>query len=222
MRYTGFHYETIDSTNEEAKRLVNAGGISGNCPSYVIADTQTAGKGTQGRQWVSPIGAGLYLSVIHQPKTDEPLTLTHHYTQAAGLACLLTFKSLFGLTIELKPINDLYALCPVSGQYKKLGGILTESMIQENQIQALITGIGINLSEVERAISNPHHPEILPISLQELIAPGAYQQLQQKHARQELVETLINQLDKQYQRVLSNHLTDLEAEYQQHQIKIPV
>ena len=139
-------YDKLDSTNEEAKRLLADGRITR--PSLLRAESQTAGKGTQGRRWFSPPGAGLYCSVVH-PFPGETLTghtqreipLSPLFTLAAGVACAETIQELTGLGIQLKPINDLY----VDG--RKLGGILTESLISENHCKALITGIGINVFE---------------------------------------------------------------------------
>ncbi|MEM0951901.1 MAG: hypothetical protein AAGI66_07140 [Cyanobacteria bacterium P01_H01_bin.74] len=74
-QYAWLHYETLDSTNAEANRLYKAGKIVQ--PTILLADSQTAGRGTRGRQWVSPAKKGLYMSVIHpwesllNPSLDE-------------------------------------------------------------------------------------------------------------------------------------------------------
>jgi BirA family biotin operon repressor/biotin-[acetyl-CoA-carboxylase] ligase len=139
-----FPYDSVDSTNEVAKRLICEPGFGG--PACVIAREQTAGKGTRGRKWASPKDAGIYVSVIEVPDREcggaglaqansfEPAT----FTQAAGVACVECLRRHFGICVELKPINDLY----VNGC--KLGGILTEARIEGGKIAALITGIGIN------------------------------------------------------------------------------
>ena len=55
------YYATVDSTNTEAKRLLNAG-YRGNF--LVVADEQTAGRGRQGKQFYSPRGTGIYMTVV--------------------------------------------------------------------------------------------------------------------------------------------------------------
>ena len=45
----GFWYEEIDSTMDEAKRLIQANKI--NDIAFVVANSQTKGKGTHGRKW---------------------------------------------------------------------------------------------------------------------------------------------------------------------------
>ena len=141
-------YETLDSTNDEARRLLDAGTITE--LTAIVAAQQTGGKGTRGRQWVSPPGCGLYLTIVHpfeltphvniglqSPDAHPPVTPI--YTLAAGVACADTLNDLTGLTFQLKPVNDIYI------ENKKLGGILTESVISDGRLKALITGIGINL-----------------------------------------------------------------------------
>jgi BirA family biotin operon repressor/biotin-[acetyl-CoA-carboxylase] ligase len=147
-----FRYETVDSTNEMAKRLLGAGEVV--APAFVVAGEQTAGKGTRGRQWASPSGAGIYLSVIEVPPVSfsSPSIDLTAFTLAAGVACVECLRRLTGISVELKPINDLY----VNGG--KLGGILTEAVIERSRLTALITGIGINLIPAERIVDSPTAP----------------------------------------------------------------
>ena len=56
------YYETIDSTNEEAKRRFAAGEAE---PLLIWANMQTAGKGRNGRSFYSPENTGLYFSVLY-------------------------------------------------------------------------------------------------------------------------------------------------------------
>ncbi len=131
-------YDSLDSTNEEAKRLLASGKITG--LTAITASRQTAGKGTRGRVWVSPPGCGLYLSIVHPMQVPcHAAPLTPVFTLAAGVACAETLAELTGLSFQLKPINDIY----LAGG--KLGGILTESIVRDNCLRAVITGIGINL-----------------------------------------------------------------------------
>jgi biotin-[acetyl-CoA-carboxylase] ligase BirA-like protein len=161
-----FPYESVDSTNEMAKRLIREPGFAG--PAYVLAREQTAGKGTRGRKWASPKDAGLYLSVIETP-AGVPASETNGieltaFTLAAGVACVECLQRLFGIRLQLKPVNDLYV------DECKLGGILTEAVIERGRMTALITGIGVNTSHAERPICGSN---IKPISLQELLGPSA-------------------------------------------------
>lgn len=141
-----FYYDVLDSTNNEAKRLIEAGKAeNGSC---VIARTQTGGRGTQGRTWISPEDAGVYFSLVHFPE-DCPVPEENLWTMIAGIACCEALKGLYPkLPVRIKPINDLYI------EDKKLGGILTEAVIHQGKLQSVITGIGINLFEVQRTIED--------------------------------------------------------------------
>ena len=65
-----FHFDTVDSTNEAAKRMIRSGELRQ--PAYLLALEQTAGRGSRGRRWASPKDAGIYLSVVEFPR--EPFT----------------------------------------------------------------------------------------------------------------------------------------------------
>ena len=64
------HHEVVDSTNEVAGLLAQAGAPEG---TVVIADAQTAGRGRQGRAWHSPKGLGLYASLVLRPAERPPI-----------------------------------------------------------------------------------------------------------------------------------------------------
>lgn len=136
-------WDTIDSTNNRASRLA-----TDNCPEglIVLSRHQTAGRGRQGRFWLSEPDAGLYLSFLLRPEIalDElPL-----YTLAAGVASVQAIWECAGLEIGLKWVNDLIA----GG--KKIGGILAEmpGRASSTGMPALILGIGINLRLEQRQI----------------------------------------------------------------------
>ncbi len=197
--------ETRDSTNEEAKRLVLAGRVTG--PAYVIAEEQTAGKGTQGRSWISPKKAGLYFSLIHLP-TEKPLPVTTCYTLAAGVACAEALQETTGLTLQLKPVNDLYI------EQRKLGGILTETLIHQSHIRALITGIGINLRAVERVIPANEQRGHIPHSLEALLPPYQFE----RFMPEVLVQEIIEKLERYYQMIHQGQEAEILTIYQRYQL----
>ncbi len=151
-----FHYEEIDSTNEEAKRLLGETNES----FYITAKHQTAGKGTRGRSWSSPKEKGIYLSIVHIPPKNDYFENSTLYTLASGVACIEVLKDLFSVDAEIKPINDIY----FNG--KKLGGILVEGRFSKEGLSYLISGIGLNIQKAEH---NLDRGSVLPISLEEII-----------------------------------------------------
>lgn len=160
-----FHFDTIDSTNEAAKRLFREGKLRES--SYLVAREQTAGKGNRGRRWLSPRDAGIYLTVVHLAPSVGA-SATSSYTLAAGVACVEALAEAAAVAVHLKPINDLY----VAG--RKLGGILTETVIQNAMVEALVTGVGINVAHAERVLL----PNAVPaVCLQELLPAETFQTL---------------------------------------------
>ena len=127
-------YDTIDSTNTQAKLLAQQGAPHG---TVLVAGTQTAGRGRMGRSFSSPPGLGLYLSVILRPgcRAEELM----HLTCAAGVAACQAVAEVTGYRPGIKWINDLVV------ENKKLGGILTELSLEANgMVSYAVIGIGIN------------------------------------------------------------------------------
>ena len=127
-----FAYETLDSTNAEARRRPNA-------PpgSLFVAETQTAGRGRMGKSFFSPGQSGLYMSLVLAAPAPEEMLLT---TPAAAVAVCEALEALTPLCPRIKWLNDLY----LGG--KKVCGILTEAVAdaETQQIRRLVVGIGIN------------------------------------------------------------------------------
>ncbi len=121
-------YDTLDSTNTEAKRLIAKGAPSG---TVILADGQTEGRGRMGKSFFSPKGTGLYLSVIlkHSIPVEELCLVTPF---VAVVACHAIYRVCEKMP-RIKWVNDLY----LDG--KKVCGILTEL-----SGDALIIGIGVN------------------------------------------------------------------------------
>lgn len=115
------HFKLIDSTNEQARRLAEAGAPHG---TLVTADAQSAGRGRQGRTWVAPAGRAILCSlVIRAPSRLLPLS--------AGVA----MAELIGPAAKVKWPNDVL----VDG--RKVAGILVEGRPQERWAAL---GMGIN------------------------------------------------------------------------------
>jgi biotin-[acetyl-CoA-carboxylase] ligase BirA-like protein len=157
--WQAFYFDSVDSTNNVAKRLIRDDQIYG-C-AYIVAREQTAGRGQRGRLWLSPRDAGIYVTIVDFPNA-LPTPFTNLFTLGAGIACVETLRQCAGVDVRLKPINDLY----VDGH--KLGGILTEAILEQCNLRALITGVGINLRRAERILSSDHD-HLQPICLEELM-----------------------------------------------------
>lgn len=121
-----------DSTNT---RLLEADAAAD--PQAQLAEFQTGGRGRRGRQWVSPFGANLYLSLAwsfaHWPAQLTALPL------AVGVVCARVLEG-FGAGSGIKWPNDLW----VNG--RKLGGILIEHRGETGGPCRAVIGIGLNVA----------------------------------------------------------------------------
>lgn len=126
------------STNDEAARFARAGASHG---TIVVAESQTAGRGRNGRSWVSPTGVGLYMSAIVRPPflADLALALVPPMTLAIGIGLCDAVRAC-GVAAVLKWPNDVLV------GSKKLAGVLVESQSHGSRLEAVIIGIGVNLS----------------------------------------------------------------------------
>jgi BirA family transcriptional regulator, biotin operon repressor / biotin---[acetyl-CoA-carboxylase] ligase len=135
---TLLRFDSLGSTNDYARELAASGAEEG---VAVLAYEQTAGRGRQGRQWSSPAGEGLYLSVILRPQISPADSAV--ITLAAAVAVAETLSLDFKTEVDIKWPNDVLA----SG--KKICGILVESAIEAEVIQHAVVGIGVNLAQEE-------------------------------------------------------------------------
>ncbi|MBI4264549.1 MAG: biotin--[acetyl-CoA-carboxylase] ligase [Acidobacteria bacterium] len=123
------------STNDLAAALAERG-VEEGC--IVMADAQSAGRGRYGRTWVSPPGAGLYVSIVLTPPPHTVPLLTI----AAGVAVAEGIRAATGLDSHLKWPNDVYL-----GE-RKVAGVLAEAApaTATASVQYVILGIGINVA----------------------------------------------------------------------------
>ncbi len=127
-------YESIDSTNTEAKRHADCDGG----PALYIARTQTAGRGRLGRSFHSPADTGLYLTLSFP--VARPLDESVRVTALAAVAAAVAVETHTTVSPGIKWVNDLY----LSGG--KLAGILAESVISPDGSLRLLVGLGMNLT----------------------------------------------------------------------------
>ncbi|MDE5991788.1 MAG: biotin--[acetyl-CoA-carboxylase] ligase [Oscillospiraceae bacterium] len=132
-------FKTIDSTNNFAKSLAQLGAVHG---TTVVSEVQTQGKGRMGRDFYSPMGMGVYMSVILRPKLSVEHSLL--ITSCAAVAVAEAVERIAEIDCKIKWVNDIYA----GG--KKLCGILTEASVDVEQggLEYAIVGMGINVQNV--------------------------------------------------------------------------
>lgn len=126
---------TTTSTNDEAKHGARAGAPHG---ATWVTEEQTAGRGRQGRSWVSPRGENLLFSVLL--RVDCVPSRLPLVAIVAGLAVRdAVARAAPAADVRIKWPNDVL----VGG--KKIAGILVEAITVGRRIEAVVVGIGLNV-----------------------------------------------------------------------------
>lgn len=134
-----YYYNSIDSTNTEAKRRISSGELS---EMLLVADEQTNGRGRQGKAFYSPPLTGIYMTLVIHP--DISLCNAVTATTAAAVAVCRAVELLTDLRPQIKWVNDVY----LNG--RKICGILTEAVsdFETGTVSSIIIGIGMNIKTV--------------------------------------------------------------------------
>lgn len=131
----------VDSTNSHTLRRVQAGSLPlAAGQTYIcMAEKQTAGKGRRGRQWVSPFGHNLYLTMLREFTSGasglDGLSLV------IGMALVAALQEWGFSELGLKWPND------VLWQDQKLAGILIEISGDVAGNCQVVIGVGLNLKQ---------------------------------------------------------------------------
>lgn len=145
MQWQILQYEMLDSTNLEAKRMIqekkkeNIQQENTLHGMVLTAEQQTGGKGRLGRPWESPKGTGLWVSAIIKP--NLPMEQTSLYSFAVAVSVAEAICQETGLVVQLKWPNDVLL------NNKKICGILLELMPYTKTEYYVIAGIGINVNQ---------------------------------------------------------------------------
>lgn len=128
------------STNIDCKQLAGQGAPHG---TLAAAEAQLSGRGRRGRNWQSPAGTSIYMSLLCRP--DFPPDKAPMLTLVMGLSVAQAVGRYTGLPAKIKWPNDVV----VNG--KKICGILTEMEmgLETKEIQYLVIGVGINVGNRE-------------------------------------------------------------------------
>lgn len=124
--------QSTGSTNADLRAAAVEGAAD---RTVLLAEEQTAGAGRLGRRWVSPPGAGLYLSVLLRP--GVPPAAVGSIAAVAGLALVDVVRAA-GVQATVKWPNDVLA-----ADGGKLAGVLSE--LVPGAEAAVVLGIGLNV-----------------------------------------------------------------------------
>ncbi|MEM7453452.1 MAG: biotin--[acetyl-CoA-carboxylase] ligase [Planctomycetota bacterium] len=165
----------MPSTNDVAIEFARTKSLS--TPFLVLTEEQTAGRGQHSRKWIASRGSLTFSLIV-------PETFVHSGVQpllslAAGLSCAREINGLCSLIrpegVRVKWPNDLVVIH--EGVWKKLGGILVESLVAPGAKRHFVIGIGINVAnsleaapeEVVSSATSLLHVSTHPPELQTLL-----------------------------------------------------
>jgi len=184
------YFETLNSTNDLAKELAAQGAPEG---AVVVAEAQTGGRGRLGREWNSPPGVGLYVSLVLRPMLP-PMELPQ-ITLTTAVAVVRAVRRVAGLAPGIKWPNDLL----LNG--KKLGGILTEMETESDRIRHVVVGLGLN-------VNNPGFPpELAATATSMALATG------RAFSRVNLLQAWLEEFEALYGRFLNQGFAEILEEW---------
>lgn len=168
------YHTSVGSTMDLARQEADQGAPEG---TLILAEEQMAGRGRFGRQWLSPAGKNLYLTLILRPAPERLRSLS----VVAPLAISLAVEETTGLSPRIKWPNDVL----LAG--RKLAGVLMESSLAGAEVRYALVGIGLNVNlEVEA------YPDIADI------ATSLRQELGREVSREEVLAALLNRFEELY------------------------
>lgn len=191
--HKGFIYESLTSTQDEAEKLA----LDESNPFIVLSEVQTNGRGRFRRNWSSLPDTGLWMSVVLKP--DIALHKLTTFNLFIALAIAETMQHYYE-EVKIKWPNDIFI------NDKKLSGFLTEIKGNQDQINQIICGIGINLNtEVNQ------FPESLQRTATSLsVETGLYID------RYQFIKLLLNNLEVYYNKYLHSDFKAVKSDYERY------
>jgi BirA family transcriptional regulator, biotin operon repressor / biotin---[acetyl-CoA-carboxylase] ligase len=134
-------FRETSSTNDRVRQAGLAGAVEG---LVVFAESQTSGRGTYGRKWLSSAGRGLWFSILLRSRISPDRWAM--LIQMAAVACGDAVEKWVTQPVRIKPPNDLI----LGGG--KLAGFLLET---SNSWDFQVLGIGINVRSAPEIAGYP-------------------------------------------------------------------
>jgi len=138
---TRWQLQWVASTGSTNADLMAAAADGEPAGRVLAAEFQGAGRGRLDRRWVAPPGSSLLVSVLMRPTVA--VSAGYLSAVAVAVAAAEAIDEVTGVAVGLKWPNDL--VIDVDGQVRKLGGVLSESLVSDGVLAAVVVGIGINV-----------------------------------------------------------------------------
>jgi BirA family transcriptional regulator, biotin operon repressor / biotin---[acetyl-CoA-carboxylase] ligase len=136
MSFKQYLYQELDSTNEEAQRLIKDGL---NQSAAIISQYQLSGRGQKGNCWHSEFGKNILLSIVYFH--NMPMADQFEICIKTSLG-ILDFLKKLKINAQIKWPNDILV------NEKKLAGILIENNVKGKFLTSSVIGIGLNVNQI--------------------------------------------------------------------------
>ena len=142
-QYKILEFDELDSTNMFALCNVD-NAVDG---TIIVAKHQTNGRGRLSRCWIGEKSGNVYMSIILKPENFNTYPALN-VTQYMSVVVVRVLKQYYGVNAQIKWPNDVL----VDGA--KIAGILAETSIKNNRVNAIVLGLGLNVNLSEKVIKS--------------------------------------------------------------------
>lgn len=172
-------FEEIDSTQKYIKRLDKIDSKNG---LVVVSKHQTSGIGTNERKWYTKKDKNLTFSILLKPECN--IKNIEGITILIAEVIVRVIKKMYKHDLKIKYPNDII----LNG--KKIGGILTESITNNEMVKQIIIGIGLNVNQekFDKEIGN--------------IATSLKKEFGNNFNKEEILIGILNEFEKEYMKLL--------------------
>lgn len=196
---TIIHKPSTASTQNIAHELAREGAPHG---TIVIADRQTGGKGRMNRSFHSDSDAGIWMSLLIRPQILPYLAPQLTLLTATVLAEAI--DTMFHIEAQIKWPNDVLI------DEKKAAGILTEMHAEQDQIQYVVIGIGINVNQKQSDFHDDIQDKATSIGMH----------TNQTIDKQQLIQEILKIFECQYETFLKSGFPEVKEKWEKYGFKI--
>ncbi|MFQ3543003.1 biotin--[acetyl-CoA-carboxylase] ligase [Halobacillus rhizosphaerae] len=193
------HFEQVESTQAIGHEMAKQGKPHG---TVIVADEQVKGKGRMSREWHSPKGKGIWMSILLRPELAPIQAPQLTLLAATVLAELIDERS--DLQPQIKWPNDILV------NHKKISGILTEMQAEQDQIQYVVIGIGINVNQGLQDIPADLHHKASSLKIES----------GQEWSIQETVQQILRIFEKRFDQYLSSGFSSVKENWEHYGYRI--
>ncbi|WP_042223611.1 biotin--[acetyl-CoA-carboxylase] ligase [Oceanobacillus manasiensis] len=193
------HKPIVTSTQHVAHQAARENTPHG---TVVIADEQSNGRGRMDRVWHSEKGKGIWMSIILRP--ELPPYIAPQLTLMTATAIAEVLDQHDTLKPKIKWPNDILI------QNKKVAGILTEMQAEQDRIQYVVVGIGLNVNQENTEIPDSIHYKATSLKME----------TEKEWPIVELVQQILEALEKEYNAFLENGFPSVKTKWENYGFRI--